>query len=99
MRAIDSIGANLAEGEGRGGGADSTRFLVIARASAREARYWVQRATARNLLPEAMAAEFIAELTSITKMLYALVSHRRHNPTVIREVVSSYGEGRGVEIP
>ena len=49
-RAIDSVGANLVEGDGRYSKADALRFFIIARGSAREALYWLTRAEARGLL-------------------------------------------------
>jgi len=38
VRACDSVGANLVEGDGRYSNMDALHFFVIARASAREAR-------------------------------------------------------------
>jgi four helix bundle protein len=38
LRAVDSVGANLVEGDGRHSQADALHFFVIARASARETR-------------------------------------------------------------
>lgn len=50
IRAADSIGANIAEAEGRWGLADRLRLLVIARGSAFELQHWL-RATAAAGLP------------------------------------------------
>ena len=52
IRAIDNVGANLVEGDGRFSGLDSIHFFVISRASAREARYWLERAIHRKLIDE-----------------------------------------------
>ncbi|RJR39808.1 MAG: four helix bundle protein [Desulfobacteraceae bacterium] len=49
--AADSIGANIAEGAGRGSYADNRRFARIARGSLYEVRHWLRRAYKRNLLP------------------------------------------------
>jgi len=49
----DSIGANLAEGEGRGSYQDNRRFIKIARGSLQETQHWLRRAFKRNLLTEA----------------------------------------------
>src|SRR6476660_1894209 len=53
IRACDSIGANIAEGSGRGTYADNRRFVRIARGSLYEARHWLRRAFRRNLLSSA----------------------------------------------
>jgi four helix bundle protein len=49
IRAADSVGANLAEAEGRYGPADQGRLLFIARGSALELQHWLERAAARGL--------------------------------------------------
>ena len=48
----DSIGANIAEGAGRGTPADNKRFVRIARGSLHETRYWLRRAYNRNLFDD-----------------------------------------------
>ncbi len=50
VRAADSIGANIAEGSGRGSFQDNRRFIRIARGSLYETRFWLRRAHARQLL-------------------------------------------------
>lgn len=52
-RAADSIGANIAEGSGRGTYQDNKRFVRIARGSLYEVRHWLRRAHTRGLLAEA----------------------------------------------
>ena len=50
IRAADSVGANIAEGEGRGSFQDNRRFIKIARGSLQETQHWLRRAYKRNLL-------------------------------------------------
>jgi four helix bundle protein len=50
VRAADSIGANIAEGCGRGTYKDNRRFVRIARGSLNETRHWLRRAYRRGLL-------------------------------------------------
>jgi four helix bundle protein len=52
VRAADSIGANVAEGAGRGSFQDNRRFVRIARGSHHELHHWLRRAYRRRLLSE-----------------------------------------------
>ena len=52
VRAADSIGANIAEGTGRGSFQDNRRFVRTARASLNETKHWLRRAHFRHLLNE-----------------------------------------------
>ena len=50
VRSADSIGANIAEGTGRGAFQDNRRFVRIARGSLNETKHWLRRAYRRGLL-------------------------------------------------
>ncbi len=50
VRAADSIGANIAEGSGRGSTQDNRRFMRMARGSLYETQHWLRRAFRRKLL-------------------------------------------------
>ena len=52
VKAADSIGANIAEGTGRGTYQDNRRFVRIARGSLYETRHWLRRAYKRRLLDD-----------------------------------------------
>jgi len=53
VKAADSIGANVAEGTGRGTFVDNRRFVRIARGSLSETQHWLRRAYKRKLLKDA----------------------------------------------
>jgi four helix bundle protein len=50
VRSADSVGANIAEGVGRGAVRDNQRFVRIARGSLYETKHWLRRAYRRDLL-------------------------------------------------
>jgi len=79
VKAADSVGANIAEGSGRGTFLDNRRFVRIARGSLNETQHWLRRAYKRHLLTdketrslkpiiEELAPKLNAYLNSIGKM-------------------------------
>ena len=92
VRAADSVGANLVEGDGRYSDADALHFFLIARASARETRYWIQRATARSLISQAEAESLLTFLATATRQLNSLIRYRRNtkNQHLIHEPGEPY---------
>jgi four helix bundle protein len=65
VRAADSIGANIAEGSGRGSDKDYLRFLRISRGSLYETKHWLRLAFSRELL----TTENVNELRTIVDEL------------------------------
>ena len=66
IRSADSVGANLAEGSGRGSDQDYKRFIKISRGSLYETKHWLRRAFKRNLLSKEqidLLSPLIEELT------------------------------------
>ena len=53
IRSADSIGANIAEGTGRGTYADNRRCAKIGRGSLNETKHWLRRAFRRKLMSNA----------------------------------------------
>jgi four helix bundle protein len=52
VRSADSVGANIAEGTGRGTYKENCRFVRVARGSFYESRHWLRRAYRRKLLTD-----------------------------------------------
>jgi four helix bundle protein len=71
IRSADSIGANLAEGSGRGSNQDYKRFIKISRGSLYETRHWLRRAYQRNLLSKEQIDSLIPLIEELTPKLNA----------------------------
>jgi len=72
-RASSSICANLAEGCGRDGDGELTRFCAIARGSASELEYHLLLARDLTLLPDSDHKNLAKETTEIKRMLTGLM--------------------------
>jgi len=73
INSADSIGANIAEGSGRGSFADNRRFARIARGSLLEVKHWLRRAYNRKLLSEAEVARLSEVIDERTPKLSAYI--------------------------
>lgn len=71
VRAADSVGANIAEGSGRGTDAELRRFLRISRGSLYETKHWLRCAYRRKLLTEKQVDELLPILEELVLKLNA----------------------------
>lgn len=71
IRSVDSIGANIAEGSGRGSEQDYRRFIRVARGSLNETRHWLRRAFRRRLLSNDQIASLTPAIEKSTPKLNA----------------------------
>ena len=74
VKAADSIGANIAEGSGRGSDPELKRFLRISRGSLYETQHWLRRAYNRGLLSENQIKNLVPVVTELTPRLNAYLS-------------------------
>jgi four helix bundle protein len=74
IRAADSVGANIAEGTGRGSYADNRRFARIARGSLFEVKHWLRRAYRRVLLSKNEVSELQGLINELTPKLSAYIN-------------------------
>ena len=74
INAADSIGANIAEGTGRGSYADNRRFVRIARGSLFEVKHWLRRAYVRKLLTEKEVSTLQNLIKELTPKLSAYIN-------------------------
>ena len=71
VKSADSIGANIAEGAGRGTPKDNQRFIRISRGSLNETIFWLRRAYRRNLISEEQEVYFKQKIEDLGPQLNA----------------------------
>lgn len=71
VRAADSIGANIAEGSGRGSHQDNRRFIRMARGSLYETIHRLRRAYKRTLLSKEQTQSIRATISELSPKLNA----------------------------
>ena len=86
VKSADSIGANIAEGSGRGTDPKFRRFLRVARGSLYETQHWLRRAFKRRLLSEKQVNDLVPIISELTPKLNAYLGsigslRRRRNST------------------
>src|SRR2546425_9211543 len=72
-RAADSMGANAAEGTGRGSFQDNRRFVRTARGSLNETRHWLRRAHRRHLFTTEMVKRIKPIIDELAPRLNAYI--------------------------
>jgi four helix bundle protein len=105
-RAIDSIGANIAESFGRYHYGERLQFLYFARGSLFESKYWLNRAKARKLMAASEAQDYATRLTDLGRELNAFANHIKSlrqdssKPSrTLREVAAEYQVVVPPEVP
>ena len=71
VRAADSVGANIAEGVGRGSYQENKRFVRIARGSLNETMHWLRLGYARNLVTKEEVAQLRPMIRELAPRLNA----------------------------
>lgn len=96
-RAVDSIGANIAESYGRYHYGEKLQFLYYARGSLFETKYWVNRASKRHTVAQTTAqsyakrlAELAHALNTFAKSIKQQKTQSRPAPSQIRETPEQY---------
>jgi len=74
VRAVDSIGANIAEGYGRYHYKENLVFLYYARGSLEETKFWLSRSYRRKLITEEEFKELDTTLEEFAPQLNAYIN-------------------------
>jgi len=90
--AQDSVGANLVEGDGRYSDGEAIQFLINARGSARESRYWLRKVKKRGPINAPQIDEKVENVELGLRMLNSLINYRRRtkNQGVVKEPAAEY---------
>jgi four helix bundle protein len=85
VRAADSVGANIAEGSGRGSFQDNRRFVRMARGSLNETKHWLRRAYRRHLLITEDVKRIRPIIDELAPKLNAYLRSKGSIPEAIRD--------------
>jgi four helix bundle protein len=77
IRAIDSIGANIAESYGRYHFSDRINFLYYARGSLFESKFFIRRARERNLVADETFSSMMQDLQVLAPKLNAYIRSKK----------------------
>ncbi len=94
-KAADSIGANIAESFGRYHYGEKLQFLYYARGSLFETKYWINRASARELIQSEQASVYSQNLNDIARQINGFSQmirgqKRAVKPNTLAESQTSY---------
>jgi len=96
VRAVDSVGANIAESYGRFHYGEKIQFLYYARGSVFETKYWLNRAFKRKLITEDVYQTYTDSLTAIARQINGFSRHLKarrsdkNSPSALRESGPDY---------
>ncbi len=87
VKSVDSIGANIAESQGRHHLRDSIQFIYYSRASLEESKFWLRRANRRRLITQEYFDSFNDKLSVLGRQLNAFINAKKrrlnpNNPTI-----------------
>jgi len=81
LRAIDSVGANISEGYGRGSKIDNARFVKMARGSLFETKHWLTLSKNRKLLSDSDTKKIFDEIENLLPRLSAYINYLSSSST------------------
>jgi four helix bundle protein len=91
-RAIDSIGANIAESYGRFNYGEKLQFLYYSRGSLFETKYWLNRALTRELMEPEQVTGYAARLSEVARQLNTFASSLKSQRSETRSQTKSIRE-------
>jgi len=90
VRAADSIGANIAEGSGRGSFQDNRRFVRMVRGSLKETQHFLRRAYKRKLLNDDQVERIRPLVDNLAPMLNAYLKSIGRVPKQSTRLATDY---------
>lgn len=81
LRVIDSLGANISEGYGRGSKIDNARFVKIARGSLFETKHWLTISHRRKLVSDKDFTSSVEDIEKLLPRLSAYINYLTNSST------------------